>query len=108
MSLDAASVLREARQAADLTQGELAGACGTSQATISAYEAGRKQPSVDTLDRLISAAGSRLRVEPGHQRLLVPSPQRHARTGRALVEVLALAEALPTRHESELRFPRLA
>lgn len=107
-AVEAASTLREARAQAGLTQLELAAACGTSQATISAYEAGRKQPSVETLDRLLSAAGARLRVEPGHQRLVVPSPQRHARSARALAEVLALAAALPTRHEPELRFPRLA
>jgi len=107
MAMDAASALREARQHAGLTQGELADACGTSQATISAYESGRKQPSVETLDRLLSAAGSRLRADSGHQRLIVPSPQRHARTAGTLVEVLALAEALPARHEPRLRFPRL-
>jgi hypothetical protein len=36
----------------------------------------------------------------------VPEPEL-ARRGRVLLQVLALAEALPTRHEPDLRFPRL-
>lgn len=105
--MDPAITLREARRRSGVTQAALAALAGTSQATISAYEAGRKQPSVETLDRLLAAAGSRLRAEPGHQPLVVPPSQRHAETARALAEVLSLAEALPTRHEAELRFPRL-
>lgn len=107
-TMDPSWTLRDARQRAHLSQSDLADACGTSQPTISAYEAGRKQPSVETLDRLLSAAGARLRVETGHQSLVVPSPRAHARTARALTEVLALAAALPTRHSTELRFPRLS
>lgn len=35
----------------------------TSQTAVSAYESGRKRPSVDTLERLLTATGSRLVVE---------------------------------------------
>ncbi len=102
--MDVATTIRRARRAAGLTQAVLAARTGTSQATISAYESGRKRPSVATLERLLAAADARLVVrQPG-----VPSEERLARNARALEEVLALAEALPVRHAPELRFPRLA
>lgn len=105
--MDAATTLREARQRAGLTQAALASRSGTSQATISAYESGRKRPSVETFSRLLAATGSRLRVEPGRPSVVEPSARQRAQSARTLLEVLALAEALPTRHERELRFPRL-
>ncbi|MBA2342385.1 MAG: helix-turn-helix transcriptional regulator, partial [Thermoleophilaceae bacterium] len=55
--------LRQARRRAGLTQAELARRSRTSQATISAYENGHKQPSVSTLSRLLDATGSQLTVE---------------------------------------------
>ena len=55
LSMDAAASLRDARRRAGLTQAELARRAGTSQATISAYEHGRKEPSVETLGRLLAA-----------------------------------------------------
>lgn len=106
--MDAAIALREARKRAGLTQAALADRTSTSQATISAYENGRKEPSVDTLSRLLAAAGTRLTVETGRRPVIEPSGVQLARAGRSLVDVLALAEALPTRHDPELRFPRLA
>ena len=103
--MNAASAIRGARRRAGLTQSELAARAGTSQATVSAYESGRKQPSVATLDRLLAAAGSQLVVEP-RQRPLVQVPEaRLAKAGRGLVEVLALAEALPSRHEPRAALP---
>jgi transcriptional regulator with XRE-family HTH domain len=106
--MDLEAALRQARTRAGLTQAELAELADTSQATVSAYESGRKRPSVDTLERLLSAAGARLVVEPRSERLIVPSTQRHRATGRALAAVIALAELLPTRHQAELDFPRLS
>ena len=41
---------------------ELAARGKTSQAAISAYESGRRSPSVDTLSRLLAAAGFELRL----------------------------------------------
>lgn len=100
-----AKALHDARRRAGLTQSELAERAGTSQAAISAYESAAKEPSVSTLSRLLVAAGARLTVEPA--RVLEPSAAQHARAARALLDVLELAEALPTRHEPDLRFPRL-
>ena len=98
--------LRRAREEAGLSQAALAARARTSQATISAYESGRKQPSVDTLSRLLAATGRRLTAERALPR--EPSPQEHARAARILVDVLALAEALPSRRRRALRYPRLA
>jgi transcriptional regulator with XRE-family HTH domain len=105
--MDTGIALREARERGRLTQAELARRAGTSQATISAYENGRKHPSVETLARLLSTAGARLTVEHGHHPVLQPSAAQDAKTARALADVIALAEALPTRHERELHYPRL-
>ena len=95
--VDVGRELRDARRRAGLTQRDLARAAGTSQATVSAYEAARKTPSVATLDRLLDACGASLEV--GRPRL--------ERAGRHLADVLALAEALPFRPAATLRYPRL-
>jgi transcriptional regulator with XRE-family HTH domain len=100
--------IRAARRRAGLTQAALAARAGTSQATLSAYESGRKRPSVQTLDRVLKAAGMRLAVEPAERPVVAVSEELLARRARILLDVLALAQALPTRHEPELRFPRLA
>jgi transcriptional regulator with XRE-family HTH domain len=104
--VDPGSVIRDARLSAGLSQAELATRSRTSQATVSAYESGRKQPSVATLTRLLAATGRRLVVAPAAR--FEPSREQQQRTARALADVLALAEALPSRHDPELRYPRLA
>lgn len=106
--MDVAATLTTARQRAGLTQTRLADLAGTSQAAISAYEAGRKEPSVATLARLLAATGTRLTVEQGRPDVVLPSASQRSRSGRVLADALALAEALPVRHERELRFPRLS
>jgi transcriptional regulator with XRE-family HTH domain len=105
--MDAAPALRAARQRSGLSQAALAARAGTSQATVSAYESGRKQPSVATLSRLLAAAGSRLAIEPAERPVLQVGEDRLTRRARTLEQVLGLAEALPTRHERTLRYPRL-
>ena len=105
--MEAGVALRDARIAARLSQSELAQRVGTSQATISAYENGTKQPSVATLSRLLAATGSQLIVAPATQAVLEPSARQLKRTARTLADVLALAEALPVRHQRRLRYPRL-
>lgn len=105
--MDVACAIRGSRRRAGLTQAALAARAGTSQATISAYESGRKQPSVATLDRLLAAAGARLSIQRRRRAVVQPSPAQHERAARDLLDVLALAEELPSRHEPELRFPRL-
>ena len=95
--MNASAEIRDARLRAGLTQHALARRSGTSQATLSAYENGRKQPSLATLTRILAAAGAELTVRPGP----------FAANGRTLEQVIELAAALPTRHQRTLRFPRL-
>ncbi len=99
--------IRDARRRAGHSQAELAERAGTSQATVSAYETGAKSPSAETLARLLAAAGSRLRVEAGASPLIIPSRERHRRTARSLIDVLALAGELPSQPTPGLAFPRL-
>ena len=49
--------VRILRERAQMTQEELARAAGTSQPAIAAYEAGRKSPTLRTVERLATAAG---------------------------------------------------
>jgi hypothetical protein len=60
--MEASATLREARHAAGMTQVELASRAGVTQSVISAYESGRREPSVPMLERLIEATDHRLEV----------------------------------------------
>jgi transcriptional regulator with XRE-family HTH domain len=83
-------LIRIARRQAGLTQTDLAQRAGTSQAAISAYESGRRSPSVDTLCRVLAAAGVELRMR------LAPQDTH--------TEALAAAEALlPTEQVADQR-----
>lgn len=96
--MNAAQLLRSARRRAGLSTRELARRAGTSHATVSAYETGRKSPSIDTLDRLLRAAGFVLEGD------LVPAPA--ADRGDELAAALDLAASFPARHTKTLRFPK--
>ena len=52
-----------ARKERGLSQRELANRAGTSQAAIAAYESGRRSPSLETLARIVRAAGLDLRIQ---------------------------------------------
>jgi transcriptional regulator with XRE-family HTH domain len=60
----AADLLVDAREAAGLSQAVLAAAAGTSRPTLSAYEHGRKSPTLDTAARILSEAGFELSITP--------------------------------------------
>ncbi|MEW6155185.1 MAG: helix-turn-helix transcriptional regulator [Actinomycetota bacterium] len=55
--------VRQLREAADITQAELAARVGTSQSAIARLEAGGGSPKLDTLDRVAHALGVELVVE---------------------------------------------
>ena len=59
-----ADLLERARKEARLSQHELARMAGTSRPTLSAYEHGRKSPTLDTVTRLLDAAGFSLELTP--------------------------------------------
>lgn len=98
-----ADVIREARRRAGLTLRELASRARTSHATISAYESGRKVPRVDTLERIVRAAGFVVDRE-----LVRRADALHEREDKAreLRDVLDLADALPSQHEWIMPYPR--
>lgn len=58
----AAGLLRLARDKAQLTQAQLAAQAGVSQQAVSAYETGRKEPTLPTLQALLAAAGFEMRI----------------------------------------------
>lgn len=63
MSTTAAALLRSARRAANLSQADVARLADVAQSVISAYESGRREPSMPTLTRLVQATGHDLAVD---------------------------------------------
>jgi uncharacterized protein len=95
VSRDAAAVLREARARSGLSQAELARRAGVAQPVISAYETGRREPSVSMLTKLVAASGHDLSIglapRAHSPRELPDSPMgRHLRRRRRAI--LAAAE----------------
>jgi predicted nucleotidyltransferase/DNA-binding XRE family transcriptional regulator len=70
MPSTSAALLRTARQRARLSQSEVARRAGIAQSVISAYESGRREPSLPTLTRLVEATGHHLAID------VVGSPSR--------------------------------
>jgi len=97
-----AALTEEIWRQSGLNQAELARRAGLPRSVVNAYLRGHREAGADTLSRLAAAGGSELTVAPRR------SPLDKARAGRILVQVLELAEALPYRPRSELRYPRLA
>lgn len=105
--MEPAQLLRAARRRHGLSQAALASRAGTSQPVISAYEHGRRDPSTQTLRRLLAAAGERLELRLAPDPPAVPpAPTREAQAER-LVDVLLLADAIPHRPRADLAFPRI-
>ncbi|MGY9071640.1 MAG: helix-turn-helix domain-containing protein [Acidimicrobiales bacterium] len=103
--MSAGTVMRQARLSAGLTLRELATRSATSHSTLSAYEAGRKEPRAETLERIVRAAGFALdrrlspRVDGDFER------GKFEDRGDELAAVLELAELFPARHEATLTCP---
>lgn len=57
------TTIRSLRALAGVSQTELARAAGTSQPTISAYETGRKSPTLDTVRRLATSVGLEVNID---------------------------------------------
>jgi hypothetical protein len=86
-------VRRLAREPNGLTLQALAERAGTSQAAVSAYETGRRSPSVDTLCRILAAAGLEMRMR-------LATPDTHV-PSLAAAEGLLAAEQLERHREHE-------
>ncbi len=100
--MDAGLTIRRARRRSGLSLRALADQAGTSHSTLATYEAGRKVPTVETLDRIVRAAGYELDV----QFLPRVGGLDRSERGQELVAVLELAALFPARHAATLEFPR--
>ena len=98
---DTAAILRDARASAGLTLRELATRAGTSHATLSAYEQGRKVPSVTTFLRILEACDQAVDIRL-HRR--IRSADGLPR-GEELASVLKLASQFPARVSRHLELP---
>lgn len=78
-------LIRIARRQARMTQTELAKRAKTSQAAVSAYESGRRSPSVDTLCRILDAAGFEVRMR-------LSTPDTHDSSRRSAERLLPAAQ----------------
>ena len=63
MSTWAGNLIKLARRDGGLSQRELARRAATSQGAIAAYESGRRSPTLETLARIVRAAGRDLRIQ---------------------------------------------
>lgn len=97
----ASLLVRNARRRAGLSQAELARRAGLPRSVVNAYEHGSRDPGVESLVRLLRAAGATLRLEPA-------APVDPERAGRILAQVLDLAEQLPARRRGRLAFPPMS
>ncbi|RFU21248.1 helix-turn-helix domain-containing protein [Geodermatophilus marinus] len=87
-------MLREARARAGITQADLAARAGTTQSVVSAYESGRREPTVPVLLRLIAATGHAVDArlvpgEPGHPAPLAGVLGRRVRRHRREIAAIA-------------------
>jgi len=80
----AGALLRQARQAAGLTQREVAARAGVQQSVVSAYESGGREPSLATLSSLVEACGVSLEVHLGEARRPSPAQARSDRSDAGL------------------------
>jgi transcriptional regulator with XRE-family HTH domain len=95
----AGDLIAQARRESGLSQAELARRAGMPRSVLNAYERHRRQPGVDALARIARAAGLEVRIGRPLDRI---DPHR---AGRILVQVLDLAEALPSRRRGPLAYP---
>jgi transcriptional regulator with XRE-family HTH domain len=97
----ASELIAGIRNASGLSQAELARRSGLQQSVLSAYEHGRRQPSVAALARIARGAGLELELSPAFDDA---SLERQA---KILEMVLDLACSMPFKGRGELQYPPL-
>jgi transcriptional regulator with XRE-family HTH domain len=97
----ATGLIAKIRNTSGLSQAELSRRSGIASSVLSAYEHGRRQPSVAALARIAGAAGLELQISP------LDDADALRRSGEILIEVLDLADRLPSKWRGELRYPPL-
>jgi len=97
----AGDLISQIRSTSGLSQAELARRSGLQASVLSAYEHGRRQPSVAALARIARAAGLDLEISP------LADADALKRSGEILVQVLDLADRMPSKLRGELLYPPL-
>jgi len=105
--MTSAQLIAEARSAAGLTQAALAERSGTSQPTLSQYEAGVREPRAATLRRIVRAAGADLELVVTGDAVVEPTPSELRHRGAILVALLDAVDAFPLTDPGPMRAPRL-
>jgi transcriptional regulator with XRE-family HTH domain len=91
-----------------MTQAELAAAVGVTQPVVSAYEHGRREPSLPMLGRLVGGAGRTLKIDIAWTDGDLPRPRDVDEHAERLAQVLSLADAIPhRRRERRLLMPKI-
>lgn len=97
----ASDLIAQIRRTSGVSQAELARRSGLQSSVLSAYEHGRRQPSVAALARIASAAGLDLAISP------LSDADALERSGAVLIDVLELADRMPSKSRGELTYPPL-
>jgi transcriptional regulator with XRE-family HTH domain len=97
----AGELIAQIRQASGLSQVELARRAGLQPSVLSAYEHGRRQPAVSAMARIARAAGLELEISPLSDKAALD------RAGGILIDVIGLADRMPSRPRGELAYPPL-
>ncbi len=94
------ALIREGVRAAGCSRAELARRAGMPQSVLSAYEHGRRAPSVASMNTVLAAAG--LELSTRRRMSVVDDKQAE----RELLDVLSLVDGLPFAPEpAPLRYP---
>jgi transcriptional regulator with XRE-family HTH domain len=94
--MDGGEILVRARESAGLSQAALASAAGTSRPTLSAYEHGRKSPSLATASRIVRQAGFTLDLTPQVNFVEVAGPRGRTVSVPDVLPRLGVADAFAT------------
>ncbi len=97
----AGDLIAEIQRTSGLTQAELARRSGLPASVLSTYAHGHRQPSVAAVVRIARAAGLDLRVSP------LADADALERSGKILIDVLELADRMPSKPRGELKYPPL-
>lgn len=101
--MKASDLLRRARQAAGVTQAQLAERLGTAQSVVARWESGSRSPSFDTIIRALRACGFEPQVELAErdlgeeallQQWLKMSPVERLRRNEEMLELERWAHGL--------------
>jgi len=105
--MSAGRITRYARRRAGLSQRALARAAGVPQSTVARIETGQLAPRVDTLERVLRAAGHTLTFEPiagiGVDRSQIRELLRLTPGQRARLAVADAAASTALEHRSPVR-----